>query len=142
MAKKGGKVLRILVSWGLQEKRKKVGKTYKKVKEIATSRITKEAATALGIKEFKPGGTGTASAYKKTSNGATVANSAASGTIRGVKAYASVGGKTAKGNLKWFTIPVPQGTPLVAIHKVCTNVKYLKWKGGKSDAFKPKGKVA
>jgi hypothetical protein len=141
MAKKGGKVLRLLVSWGLVERRKKVGKTFKQVKEMATSRITKEAATALGLKEFKASGSGTTSPYKKTSNGATVANATLSGTTRGVKAYASIGERTAKGNLKWYSIPVPQGTPLVSIHKACKNIKYLKWKGGKPDSFKPKGTV-
>jgi hypothetical protein len=141
MAKKGSKVIRVNVSWGIVERRVKVGKTYVKKKLPAVSAITKEAATALGLTEFKSAGSGAASSYKKTSNGATVLNRTAAGTTRGQKAYATIGERTPKGNLKWYTIPVPQGVSLAQIHKVCKNIKQLKWKGGNGAATPIKGAV-
>lgn len=139
MAKKGERVERITVSWGLVERRVKSGKTYVKRKVLAVSKVTKKAATALGLVEFKVGGSGAASAYKKTRKGATVLNRAAAGTTRGKKAYLSIGEKTPKGNLKFYSVPVPAGISLAQIHKVCKNVKHIKWQGGDAAGTPAKG---
>jgi hypothetical protein len=141
MAKKGSKVYRVNVSWGIVERKVKVGKTYTKKKFNAVSAVTKEAATALGLIEFNAPASGAASAYKKASNGASILNRGSAGTTRGNKAYVSIGERTPKGNLKYYTVPVPQGVSLTQIHKVCKNVKYIKWKGGNGSQTPQKGGV-
>lgn len=141
MAKKGEKVERGVVAWGLIEKRVKVGRSFQKKKVMASSSVTKKAIAALGLKESKVSGSGASSAYKTTKTGAKVLNRAVGGTSRGLKAYASIGERTAKGNLKWYTVPVPQGVSLERIHRACKNVKYLKWKGGDPLGTPQKGAV-
>jgi hypothetical protein len=141
MAKKGEKVERGTVAWGLIEKKVKVGRSFQQKKVMATSSVTKKAILALGLKESKAGSSGAASAYKTTKSGANVLNRSVGGTTRGLKAYASIGERTAKGNLKWYTIPVPQGVSLERIHRACANVKFLKWKGGEPFGTPQKGAV-
>jgi hypothetical protein len=139
MAKKGQRVERVTVSWGQVERTVKVGRTKTRKKFLAVSRITKEAANALGLVEFKSGGRGAASAYKKTKSGANVLNRSAGGTTRGKKAYVSIGERTPKGSLKFYSVPVPAGVTLTMIHKVAKNIKFLKWQGGKADNTPEKG---